>query len=217
ITGCEVFGQQKLLIEKKSSKSVIRVIQTGHIRHLVLNTKGTNLIQSSMNMSNTFDPVDEYSSLFFTCLIWNDEPKAILILGLGAGIVPRLFRKYYPMIQIDIAEIDSNMYEMAKKYFHFKIDSKMNVFITDARKYVNSINVNYDIIFLDAFNENDEGTPFHLRTIEFLFKLKTILNNKTGVLVTNLHGSHKYYSNSRQTYSYVYKYNYAFKGQRNMN
>ncbi|CAF1520163.1 unnamed protein product, partial [Didymodactylos carnosus] len=212
------FAQQpRLIVEMKTNTSIIRVHQCGSRRDLCLNTRGTNTIQSSINMDEPLRAIHEYSNTMLCSLLWNPEPNNVLVIGLGGGVIPRTFRYYYPKTIIDIVEIDPNIVQIAKEHFLFKIDPLMNLFVNDARLYIRSV-INqqlktYDIIFSDAFTESDEGTPFHLKTVEYLFELKQLLAKQNGILVTYIQKDSSDYYNSRQTYSFVFKYNYAFSGQ----
>ena len=91
--------------------------------------------------------------------------------------------KHFPEIQIDIVEIDRTIPAIAEKYFGFKQDPKMNIFIEDGRLYTNKSKEKYDIIFVDGYNAG--GIPFQFATVEFFTSIKSLLN-KDGVLSINL-------------------------------
>ncbi|CAF1147546.1 unnamed protein product [Didymodactylos carnosus] len=210
---CNCQRQYVLIGEARSNLSLIQVYQSNSIRELRLNTKGTNTIESSIDLDRPLDSVHQYANTMMIGLIWNMIPRHILIIGLGAGILPRILRSYYPLAQIDIVEIDPNILDVARDYFDFQSDSRMNVIIHDARYYIRTSVKKYDIIFSDAFLETDEGTPYHLKTVGFLSELKRIMADDGGVLVSNLHRRYSDYNRLRQTYSFVYQYNYAFLGK----
>ncbi|CAF1054819.1 unnamed protein product [Didymodactylos carnosus] len=199
-----------LIVELKSSYSVIQVYENGPIRDLRINTRGTNTVESRMNMNNPLIPAVGYPNMMLVSLLWNPEPTDILVIGLGAAVLPRILRYYYPMTRIDIVEIDPNILRIAKEHFRFKTDPLMTVYINDARIFINSIKKTYDIILSDVYAEVDVGIPYHLRTLEYTHELKQRLKVETGVLLTHLQRNHNDYDSSRKIHEHVFKYNYEF-------
>ncbi|CAF1090525.1 unnamed protein product [Didymodactylos carnosus] len=151
----------KMLLEFKSNFSFIRVHQSGSIRDLLLDTDDINYVQSAINLKDPLDPVFEYTTLLLVGLLWNPDPVQVLLIGLGGGVIPRTMRIYYPQTEMDIIEIDPGILRVAQDYFLFKTDSKMNVYIEDARIFVKDYQRKryYDLIINDAFNQ-DEGESY---------------------------------------------------------
>src|SRR3981189_1598454 len=54
------------------------------------------------------------------------EPGRNLVVGLGWGSLPMFLRKHYPAAEIDVAEIDPDVVDVAKKYFGFREDERMH-------------------------------------------------------------------------------------------
>jgi len=111
-----------------------------------------------------------------------DDPKNVLILGLGAGTTARGFSAVYPNANIDGVEIDPLVVEIGKKYFQMG-DSNLNTIISDGRLFVKTTENNYDIIMIDVYR--DVYIPYHMTTVEFFKELKSILN-ENGVISINL-------------------------------
>ena len=103
----------------------------------------------------------------------------ILFIGLGGGSIPRVMAKYYPDIPIDIVEIDPDVIDVAKRFFFFEPTPMMKVISMDGRRFLRSARHRYDIIFLDAYD--DQSIPFHLTTKEFFEIVKQRLT-PTGVV-----------------------------------
>jgi spermidine synthase len=113
-----------------------------------------------------------------------DEPRRILVVGLGGGTLPMFLRKHYPAAAIDAAEIDPDVVDVAKKFFGFREDERMRARIGDGRQFIESARLaDYDIIFLDAFGARD--VPKHLTTQEFLQAVRRALK-PNGVVVSNI-------------------------------
>jgi len=107
----------------------------------------------------------------------------ILVVGLGGGSLPMFLRKHYPPAGIDVAEIDPDVVDVAKKYFGFREDERMHAYIGDGRQFIENVRQGYDIIFLDAFGARD--VPKHLTTLEFLQITRRALK-PNGVVVSNI-------------------------------
>ena len=90
----------------------------------------------------------------------------MLIVGLGGGSLPSLLRKHYPRMTIDVVDIDADVVAVAKKYFGFREDAAMHVYVEDGRRFIEKCKQPYDIIFLDAYGP--ENIPYDLATKEFL-------------------------------------------------
>ncbi|CAF1265720.1 unnamed protein product [Adineta steineri] len=149
---------------------------------------GDSQPQSAMYPERPLETVYSYISTFFVGLLWHPNPKRVLLVGLGGGTFPRIFRHYFPNTHIDIVEYDRGVLLMAKKHMQFEEDSLMKVFISDGRQFVQDRahdGTKYDIVYCDAFSEKD-GLPVHMRGKAFQQELKAILSDDNGVLVSNI-------------------------------
>jgi len=124
-----------------------------------------------------------YARVALAGLALCEEPRRILVVGLGGGSLPMFLRKHYPAAGIDVAEIDPDVVDVAKKYFGFREDERMHAYIGDGRQFIENVRQGYDIIFLDAFGARD--VPKHLTTLEFLLAVRRALVT-SGVVVSNV-------------------------------
>jgi spermidine synthase len=181
-------------------------------RYILVNTKKDNP-QGGIYIDDPDRLLFEYTRLAFTSLVFLDsEPEEVLFVGLGAGVMPRYFNRYYPDATVDAVEIDPEMFNIAKKYFYFQEKPNMKVHILDGRMYVKRTKKKYDMIFLDAYR--GEQIPFHLTTVEFLRELKGKLK-EGGVIVSNIlsESNNKYFWSMVKTYKEEFKSLYLFKGK----
>src|SRR3977135_389153 len=114
-----------------------------------------------------------YARVALAGLALCEEPRRILVVGLGGGSLPLFLRKHYPAAGIDVAEIDPDVVDVAKKYFGFREDERMHAYIGDGRQFIENVRQGYDIIFLDAFGARDVPKP--LTTLEFLLAVRRAL------------------------------------------
>jgi spermidine synthase len=110
------------------------------------------------------------------------EGKKCLVIGVGLGIIPNWFEKQG--IKCDVVDINPAVVDIAKKYFRFKHSG--DIFIEDARYFLNSTDRRYDFIVLDVFS--GEFTPTHLLSLEAVELARDRLTSK-GVLAVNIIGS----------------------------
>ncbi len=134
-----------------------------------------------------------------------EEPRRMLVVGLGGGSLPMFLRTHYPAATIDVAEIDPDVVNVAKKFFGFIEDERMRAQLGDGRQFIeNARQADYDIIFLDAFGARD--VPKHLTTQEFLQGVRRALV-PSGVAVANVWrpASNPLYDRMARTYQEVFE------------
>jgi len=128
-----------------------------------------------------------------------EEPRRVLIVGLGGGTLPTFLRKYYPNAAIDAVDIDPEVVDVAKKFFGFREDEFMRAHVADGRQFIEQSRHPYDAIFLDAFGS--DSVPAHLTTQEFLGAVRRALE-PGGVVIGNIWGrySNPLYDSMVRTY-----------------
>jgi spermidine synthase len=146
-----------------------------------------------------------YAKVALAGLALCEEPRRILVVGLGGGSLPMFLRKHYPAAAIDVAEIDPDVVDVAKKFFGFVEDERMRAHVGDGRQFIeNARQADYDIIFLDAFGARD--VPKQLTTQEFLRATRRALK-PSGVVVSNVWrpASNPLYDSMARTYQETFE------------
>ncbi|MDW8027160.1 MAG: fused MFS/spermidine synthase [Armatimonadota bacterium] len=151
--------------------------------------KFDNSYQSAMDLRDPDRAVFVYTDYLHLCMLFKPDAKKVLFIGLGGATAQKKFHKDYHQMLIHTAEIDPAVKEVAEKFFDFREDERMKVFIEDGRVYLRKTKERYDIIILDAyFGSRYEVTlPFHLVTREFWWLAQSRLTDD-GVVVFNLVG-----------------------------
>jgi len=125
-----------------------------------------------------------YARVALAGLALCEEPRRILVVGLGGGTLPMFLRAHYPAATIDVAEIDPELVDVARKFFGFVEDERMRAHVGDGRQFIERARqADYDVIFLDAFGAHD--VPKQLTTQEFLQITRRALK-PNGVVVSNV-------------------------------
>lgn len=145
-----------------------------------------------------------YTRMMMGALYLNPNPRQLLVVGLGGGVLPMALAKMFPNARIDIVEIDPAVVKVAQQFFGFNPSPQMRVIEEDGRVFVKRAgrsNQRYDLIMLDAFDH--EYIPEHLLTREFLLEVKALLT-ADGVLAANTFSSSRLYHHESTTYQSVF-------------
>ena len=175
-------GWAKTLYEKDTGYHRIRVEETRERRYLYFD--GT--LQSSMDRRDPTSLELVYSRFTSLGLVLRPDAAKALIIGLGGGSMAKKYHQEFPEIEIDSIEIDPDVVEVARKFFHFQEDSCQRVHGGDGREFLTRADDRFDLILLDAYYA--DNMPFHLVTREFFGTARRKMTPE-GVLVINLIGS----------------------------
>ena len=197
----------KVIFEKNSRYHQIYVYQNGSTFSLVFGKQKGPTVQSQIDLRDRHRHLLEYSTLTYCGLLYKPEPKRILIVGLGGGMLPMDIRHYFPKTHVDVVEIDPDVAAVAREVFGLEEGDGLKVHIRDGRVFVRELArqekpAKYDIIILDAFNS--DYIPFHLMTREFLEQAGAVLQ-EDGVVVANVFHTNKLFDAELATYLTVFK------------
>ena len=208
--------EPKVLLEKESLYHYILVTEEGEIRRLRFRRSGSEYEESAINIRQPLQFEMYYYNLMFAGFAHRPNPKRILFIGLGGGTVPMAIHHYFPGVPIDNIELDPDVVSVAKKYFGFREDGLMKVYVRDGRVQVRRFlrdKMKYDIIFVDTFRGG--YIPYHLTTKEFMEFLKALLS-PDGVVVSNLRSGFESYDYHRRTFNAVFNNQYSYGSSGNV-
>lgn len=174
------------LLEKTTAYHHIRVVEKDGIRTLCFD----NAEQSRMSIRQPLTGHFEYVDYFHMPWLWNDRITNVLMIGLGGGSVQRLWQAWHPSVNIDTAEIDPMVHQVARDYFQLRETDQFKVHIADGRQFLKRSTTRYDVVILDAYGRNRYGSyiPSHLVTKEFFELVRDHLTTN-GVVAYNVIGS----------------------------
>lgn len=114
------------------------------------------------------------------------RPISALLIGMAAGTIPtfiaRDVRPYRP-VNLTGVEIDPVLTTLGRRYFHLQ-PSAAHVIHADGRVYLEGTHQTYDLIMVDAYN-NEIYIPFALSTREFFALCRAHLK-PGGILALNV-------------------------------
>ena len=176
-------GTQAKVIEKRDSfYGNLRVVDYSfanrHTRELLID----GLIQGGGDVATGLSIYEYAYPMQFLPRALYPEGRRSLVIGLGAGFVPRWYAAQG--IATEVVDIDPQVLSLARK--HFSFPAGIPVHIEDARHFLAQSRASYDYIVLDVFN--GDTTPGHLLSVEAMRLLAERLNQQ-GVLAINLVGS----------------------------
>jgi len=160
----------------------VRVADDDGIRRLTFERNR----QSSMWLDDPFETDIEYVAYLHLTMAITPTATRTLLLGLGGGSVVKRMWRDYPDMRVDAVEIDPAVAEVAQTYFALPEDERIRVFIEDGREYMDRCAETYDIIIVDAFD--DDRVPRPLLTEEFMRECRECLA-PAGVIAYNFIGA----------------------------
>ena len=175
----------KVIYEKATAYSLLQVVDKKNYRYLVFLDpaipkevqKPESIYQGYMDLHNPHGTSVPFADYLHLAWIFHPHLKDILMIGLGAGTVPKRFLTDYPEIFFTSVEIDPDVVEVASKYFYLPINARHRVVVEDGRAFLDTTSTTstaYDLLLLDAFY--CQTIPYHLYTAEFFSQAQGKLN-----------------------------------------
>ncbi len=169
--------------------------------------KGWDYTESVINLRDPDDLPVRYTQVMTLAVAFPEEPKKILMIGLGGGAISTYLGRFMPQADIETVEIDAGVIGAAKTYFGIRGNERVRYTQADGRVFLTRSKDLYDVILIDAFFGG--YVPFHLLTQEFYTRIKQRLA-PGGVAAFNVHEATKLYASTVRTLSEVFPTIYLF-------
>ena len=138
------------------------------------------LVQNRMSLEG--QSLSPYTYILeFLAQIFVSERRDALVLGLGAGVVPRNMKKSGSAVSV--VEINSDALKVATEYFGFD-STGINIHLEDARSFVRRCKNDFDIVFVDLFQ--GDNIPDYLLTSEFFNDLKSCTRSGGAIVMNSI-------------------------------
>lgn len=148
-----------------------------YIRMMLFN----RVIQAIYNKEDSAHTYFPYVTLMVNESLFQQKKGNALLLGLGGGCVANELIKNN--FEVDAVELDERVGQAAESFFD--LSPRTEVYIDDARRFINNNTKKYNLIIFDVFK--GEENPAHIITSESLTQLKKGLS-PNGMLVINGYG-----------------------------
>lgn len=175
-----VQSEENIVYQVESPYNLVKVVESGDKRYLKLNHRDLwQTVQDTQQLTTGY----YYDLLNIAPLIADGTDT--LILGFAGGISAMQFRALFDA-EVDGVEIDPAVVEAAHRYFGVpRDDPKLQVFVDDARPFLQKSLKRYDVIEIDMY-QGGEYVPFYVLTQEFFALVQQHLK-PNGVAVMNLY------------------------------
>jgi len=177
-------ADEATLYEQESAYNYIQVVENGPEVVLKLN-EGAGVHSVYRPDMTLADGIWDYFLLapyFNSVPTHPDDVDSLLVIGLAAGTVPKLYTAAYGPIRIDGVELDPAIIAAGQRHFAMT-EPNLNAVAQDGRYYLNHGAGAYDVIAIDAYRP--PYIPFHLTTVEFFTEVRDHLD-QDGVVAINV-------------------------------
>lgn len=172
------------LKREEQKKGRVQVSEKNGVRTLHL---GNDTVQSAMRLTDPYRLELAYTRAMLACLLFHPDPRRFLMIGLGGGSLPKWVWKHLPGAQTTVVEIDPEVVQAARQFFHLPADDgRLAVRIDDGARFVANSVQQWDVVMVDGYDEHCQVKA--LTTPEFYRHCRARLA-VGGILVVNLWSS----------------------------
>lgn len=147
------------IIYRSSPPPGITVADDGYRRSLYLD--GDSL-QSCMLLNEPAGLAMEYSQAMMCALFFQPGPARVLLVGLGGGSLVKFLLAACPAADIEVAEINPEIVEVARHFFYLPEDQRLRITLAPGEEVIaqrRKAGDRYDLLLLDAFDDNGPARP----------------------------------------------------------
>src|SRR3954471_4468627 len=141
--------------------------------------------QSAMLLSDPDALIAQYTRKMMAFLLFNPNPKHIVMIGLGGGSLAKFCYRHLPRTRITVVEINEDVIALREEFCIPRDDERFTVVHDDGARYVERLAEPMDVLLIDAFDA--EGIALSLAKSDFYACAARQLNEK-GMLVMNFWG-----------------------------
>ena len=158
------------------------IVDSGPLRFLHFDLDN---VQSVMRHDDPDALCLAYTRKMMSFLLFNAEPRRVLLLGLGGGSLAKFCYRHLPGADITVLEIDPNVVALREEFLVPRDDDRFRILNVDGVEYIARRAPREDVILVDACDRN--GIAPALSAPGLYANLRRRLS-VGGVLVVNLCG-----------------------------
>lgn len=172
-----------IVYEKETAYHRLRVVDQGLRRVLYSDrfTQGFAPVRPGLELAPNYT-----DGLLLALAFPPKPPRSVVVIGLGAGMIPSRLSARSPEVSVTTIEIDPEVVSVARRFFGFAPGPRDRVLVGDGRRQMETEVRETDVIFVDAYFA--DSVPFHLLTREFYVLCRDRLA-PDGVVAANFVGT----------------------------
>ena len=161
-------------------RASVEVSEEDGVRSLHL---GGDAIQSSIRLDRPDELALDYTRAMMAFLLFQPEPRDVLMIGLGGGSMARYIHQRMPGTRTTVVEINPKVLAAARSLFYFpQDDERLKVEIADGAAYLPLCAESADVLLVDGFDDGRQ--PAALCTQAFYDAAYAALR-EDGVMAVN--------------------------------
>jgi spermidine synthase len=141
--------------------------------------------QSAMLLNDPDALIAQYTRKMMSFLLFNPDPKHIVMIGLGGGSMAKFCYRHLPRAQITCVELNADVIAMRDEFCIPADDERFRIVHDDGARFVERLEQPMDVLLIDAFDA--EGIALSLGRADFHRCAARKLTDN-GVLVMNFWG-----------------------------
>lgn len=147
-------------------------------------------IQSRMKIAQPDALALEYTKTMMAFLLFNPQPKAIAMVGLGGGSMAKFCYRHLPGSSIQVVEVNPHVIALRKEFQIPPDDERFSVIQGDGAWFIRRPPQRFDVLLLDGFDS--QGLPARLSSQRFYDNCRAALQ-PNGIMVANLEYGHQHH------------------------
>ena len=141
--------------------------------------------QSAMLFSDPDALISQYTRKMMAFLLFNPEPRHIVMIGLGGGSLAKFCYRHLPRSKITVVEINEDVIALREEFCIPKDDDRFRVVHDDGVRYLERLDETVDVLLIDAFDA--DGIALSLAESDF-YSCAARQLPENGVFVMNYWG-----------------------------
>lgn len=142
-------------------------------------------VQSVMRLDEPDALVTAYTRKMMAFLLFNPNPKKIVMVGLGGGSLAKFCYRNLPKTRISVVEIDDRVIALREEFHVPANDQRFRIVCDDGARYIAHSSERIDVVVVDAFDA--DGLAPTLADTDFYEQAARRLSSN-GMLVMNFSG-----------------------------
>lgn len=153
---------------------------------------GSDTVQSAMRIARPHDLELSYTRSMMACLLFRDDMRDVLMVGLGGGSVAKYVRHHFPSARVRVLELNPQVVAVARQCFLVPPDGpSFEVIVGDGAEYMARADVSADVIMVDGYDAESHVEALATREFYRLCRERLV---PEGMLVVNLWGGDRQFN-----------------------